>query len=83
MQRAFHSSFNMHCQCDTRALNCGYRVDLFVDDKIVVELKSVEKHLPIHEAQLLTYMRVAHIFIGLLMNFNVKVVKDGMKRFVF
>ena len=63
-------------------LDCGYRIDLFVDDKIIVELKSVEKRLPIHEAQLLTYMRLAHISIGLLMNFNVKFMKDGIKRFV-
>jgi GxxExxY protein len=63
-------------------LDCGYRIDLFVDDRIIVELKSVEKVLPIHQAQLLTYMKLADISIGLLINFNVKYLKNGIKRMV-
>jgi GxxExxY protein len=63
-------------------LDCGYRVDLFVDNKIIVELKSVDKILPIHQAQLLTYMKLARIKIGLLMNFNVRFMKNGIKRMV-
>ena len=63
-------------------LDCGYRVDLFIDTKIIVELKSVEKLLPIHQAQLLTYMKLAEIKIGLLMNFNVRFMKNGIKRMV-
>jgi GxxExxY protein len=63
-------------------LDCGYRIDLVVEDKIIIELKSVEKILPIHEAQLLTYMKLSGINIGLLMNFNVNRLKDGIKRFV-
>ena len=63
-------------------LDCGYRVDLFIDNKIIVELKSVDKILPIHQAQLLTYMKLAGIMIGLLMNFNVRFMKDGIKRMV-
>ena len=63
-------------------LDCGYRVDLLVDDRIILELKSVEKLLPIHEAQLLTYMKLAGVSIGLLMNFNVRYLKDGLKRMV-
>jgi GxxExxY protein len=63
-------------------LDCGYRVDFFVDRKIIVELKSVEKVLPIHQAQLLTYMKLAGIKIGLLMNFNVRFMKNGIKRMV-
>jgi GxxExxY protein len=63
-------------------LDCGYRVDLFIDNKIIVELKSVEKLLPIHQAQLLTYMKLAEIKIGLLMNFNVRFMKNGIKRMV-
>lgn len=63
-------------------LDCGYRVDLFVDNKIIVELKSVDKVLPIHQAQLLTYMKLAGIKIGLLMNFNVQFMKNGIKRMV-
>ena len=63
-------------------LDCGYRVDLFVDNKIIVELKSVDKVLPIHQAQLLTYMKLAGIKIGLLINFNVQFMKEGIKRMV-
>ena len=63
-------------------LDCGYRVDLFIDNKIIVELKSLEKLLPIHQAQLLTYMKLAEIKIGLLMNFNVRFMKNGIKRMV-
>ena len=63
-------------------LDCGYRVDLFIDNKIIFEFKSVDKVLPIHQAQLLTYMKLAGIKIGLLMNFNVRFMKDGIKRMV-
>jgi GxxExxY protein len=63
-------------------LGCNYRIDLLVEDAIVVELKSVEQILPIHSAQLLTYLKAAHKQIGLLINFNVPVLKDGIKRIV-
>ena len=63
-------------------LDCGYRIDILVDGKIIVELKSVDRLLPIHEAQLLTYMKLADVSIGLLINFNVRVLKDGLKRMV-
>ena len=63
-------------------LDCGYRVDLLVEGALIVELKSVERVLPIHEAQLLTYMKLAGIGIGLLINFNVTQLKHGMKRYV-
>lgn len=63
-------------------LDCGYRVDLSVDDRLIIELKSVEQLLKIHEAQLLTYLRLANIRIGLLINFNVQILKRGIKRFV-
>ena len=63
-------------------LDCGYRIDLLIDDSIIVELKSVEKILPIHQAQLLTYMKLSGILIGLLMNFNVEYIKNGIKRMV-
>jgi GxxExxY protein len=62
--------------------DCGYRVDVFVDNELIVELKAVEKLLPIHEAQILTYMKLAGIKAGLLLNFNVVRFKDGIKRFV-
>ena len=63
-------------------LDCGYRMDLVVDDRLVVELKTAEKILPIHEAQLLTYLRLSGIRTGLLLNFNTSVLKDGIKRMV-
>ena len=64
-------------------LDCGYRIDLFVDKQLIIELKAVEKLLPIHQAQILTYMKLANVSVGLLMNFNVELLKDGgIKRFV-
>ena len=63
-------------------LDCGYRIDLLVDDQIIVELKSVESLLPIHKAQLMTYMKLARIKIGLLMNFNVRYLRHGITRMV-
>jgi GxxExxY protein len=63
-------------------LDCGYRIDVLVENQLIIELKSVEKLLGIHEAQLMTYMKLAEIKIGLLMNFNVTKLKDGIKRFV-
>ena len=63
-------------------LDCGYRADLFIDNEIIAELKSVDRVLPIHQAQLLTYMKLSGISVGLLMNFNVKYIKHGIKRMV-
>lgn len=61
-------------------LECGYRIDVIVAEKVVVELKSVEKILPVHEAQLLTYLRLSGYRIGFIINFNVPVLKDGIVR---
>ncbi len=63
-------------------LDCGYRVDLMVEQRLIVELKSVNSLQRIHEAQLLTYMKLAHIKIGLLVNFNTRLLKNGIKRLV-
>lgn len=57
-------------------LDCGYRLDLVVEDEIIVEIKAVEKLLPIHEAQLLSYLRLSHKKVGLLINFHVPVLKE-------
>jgi GxxExxY protein len=62
-------------------LNCGYRLDLLVEDRIVVELKSVEGIGAIHEAILITYLKLSGHKLGLLINFNVALLKDGIKRF--
>ncbi len=61
-------------------LDCGYRIDLLVDDLVVVEIKAVEQLAPIHEAQLLTYLRVGGWKIGLVINFNVVLLKNGIRR---
>ena len=63
-------------------LDCGYRADFLVENSLIVELKCVEKLLPIHEAQLLTYMKMARARVGLLINFNVAVLREGIKRMV-
>ena len=63
-------------------LDCGYVMDLVVEDLVVVELKTIEKPLPIHEAQLLTYLKLYQRSVGLLINFNVPVQKTGIKRIV-
>ncbi len=63
-------------------LDCGYRVDVLVEDEIILELKSVDQLTGIHEAQLLTYMKLACIKQGFLINFNVKRLRDGLKSFV-
>ena len=63
-------------------IDCGYRVDLLVEDKLILELKSVEQLNKIHAAQLLTYMKLARIKTGLLINFNTQMLKHSIKRFV-
>ncbi len=63
-------------------LACGYRIDLLADDRLIVELKSVDQLLKIHEAQILTYMKLAAVRVGLLINFNVDVLRKGVRRFV-
>jgi GxxExxY protein len=61
-------------------LNCGYKIDLLVQDEVILELKAVERLLPIHQAQLLTYMKLAHKSVGLLINFNVPLLTQGIIR---
>lgn len=63
-------------------LDCGYRIDLFVGGGLIVEIKCVETLLPIHQAQILTYTRLSKIPVGLIINFNVTKLQNGIKRFV-
>jgi GxxExxY protein len=63
-------------------LDCGYRIDLLVENLVVVELKAQDVILPVHEAQILTYLKFAEKKIGLLINFNVTVLKAGIKRYI-
>lgn len=61
-------------------LDCGYRIDLVVENRVILEIKAVERLLPIHDAQVLTYMRLSGIPTGLLLNFNTPALKDGIRR---
>ena len=63
-------------------LDCGYRVDLLVEDRVIVELKSVESLEPVYQAQVLTYLKLTGVKVGLLINFNVPVLRDGVKRLI-
>jgi GxxExxY protein len=63
-------------------LDCRYRIDLLVNDEIIIEAKSIEALAPVHTAQVLTHLKFAKKKIGLLINFNVKVLKEGIKRFI-
>ncbi|HXZ02518.1 MAG TPA: GxxExxY protein [Stellaceae bacterium] len=64
----------------TVRLDCGYRLDIVVARKVILELKTVERLLPVHEAQVLTYLKLSGVGIGLLLNFNTPVLKDGVRR---
>ena len=61
-------------------IESSFRLDLLIDNRLIVEIKAVEKLLPIHEAQLLTYLRLSGLRLGLLINFNVPLIKNGIKR---
>jgi GxxExxY protein len=63
-------------------MDCGYRTDLIIEDKVIVEIKAVDAIAEIHKAQLMTYMKLAEIKVGLLINFNVKLLKDGIIRWI-
>ncbi len=62
-------------------LDCGYRIDILVENTVIIELKTVEAFNPVHEAQILTYMKFSKKEIGLLINFNVTLLKNGLKRY--
>ena len=63
-------------------LDAGFKADIIVEGKLIIEIKSVERLLPVHQAQLLTYLRMTGCKVGLLMNFNTVRLKDGLRRFV-
>ena len=63
-------------------VDCGYRMDIVVESSVIVEIKSVDQLMPIHEAQLLSYLKLSGLRIGLLINFNVRVLKSGVRRIV-
>lgn len=63
-------------------IDCAYRIDILVDDCLILEIKATTRIEPVHEAQLLTYLRLKKVWLGLLINFNVPVLKDGLRRLV-
>ena len=78
----FEKQFSLPVEYKGIKLDCGYRIDLFVENQVILELKSVDNLAGIHEAQLLTYMKLAGAKHGLLINFNVNRLIDGLKSFV-
>ena len=79
---SFSSQVHLPVKYKDVRLDCGYRIDVCVEERVVVELKSVEVITDLHKAQLLTYLRLSGKKVGLLMNFNVPVLKDGIVRMV-
>jgi GxxExxY protein len=77
---AYHSQIQLPITYKGVEISRGYVVDLLIEDSLIVEIKSVEKLLPIHSAQLMTYMRLQGVSSGLLMNFNVAVLPQGVRR---
>jgi GxxExxY protein len=65
---------------DGLIIDAGYRIDLLIGDSIIIELKAVEQLLPVHQAQLLTYLKLSQKSLGFLINFNVPLIKDGIRR---
>ena len=79
-------SFARQCEVPLRyksvKLNCDYRLDFVIEDRLLLELKAVSELLPIHQAQLLTYLKLERLPLGLLINFNVPILKDGVRRVI-
>lgn len=76
----FIRQYNLPIKYKNVKIDCGYRIDLLVEKKVVVELKAVERLLPLHDAQLLSYLKSGSWKVGLLINFNVPVLKQGIRR---
>ncbi len=76
------SQVNLHLNYRGINLECGYRIDILVEDKVIVEIKSVSELNNVHLAQTLTYLKLSNCKLGLLINFNVAKVKDGIKRVI-
>ena len=79
---AFRRQVEVPIEYDDIGIDCGYRADVIVADTVILEIKSVERLLPLHEAQLLTYLRIGRYRLGLLINFNTVSLKHGLRRCV-
>ena len=77
----FKRQFPVHVQYEELKINDAFKIDLFIEDQVILELKSIERIHSLHETQIITYMRLAKISTGLLINFNVPLIKDGIRRF--
>lgn len=78
----FKRQFPINVKYKDVYLDCGYRVDILVEEKVIIELKTIERIEPIHKAQLLTYLKLSNKWLGLLLNFNESVLRDGIIRVV-
>ena len=78
----FRRQVEVPVRYDGFQIDCGFRLDLLVDERLIVEIKSVERLLPLHECQLLTYLRASGVRVGLLLNFNVSHLRNGIRRLV-
>ncbi len=78
----FEAQIELPVQYKEVQIDCGFRMDLLIEKVLIVEIKAVEALIPIHEAQILTYMRLMGVKTGLLINFHVPLLKDGIRRFV-
>lgn len=78
----FRTQLALPLHYDGMVIDSGLRIDMIVDERIIVELKAIEVMLPLHSAQLLTYLRLTGLRLGLLINFNVPLLRDGLKRIV-
>ena len=79
---SFQSQVPLPIQYRGRYLDCGYRLDLVIQNSIIIEVKAVRRVLPIHRAQVLTYLRLTNCRLGLLINFNVEVLRSGLYRII-
>lgn len=77
---AFERQREMPLMYKGEALSCGYRVDFLVENELIIELKAVNELLPVHQAQLMTYLKLERRSLGLLVNFNVPVLREGIRR---
>lgn len=76
----FERQYSLPIKYKDVCIDCGYRIDLLIEDQVVVELKAIERLLPLHDAQLLSYMKSGKWEVGLLINFNVPILKQGIRR---
>jgi GxxExxY protein len=78
----YERQVNLPVTYKAKNLDCGYRIDVMVERAVIIELKMVDSIAPIHKAQLLTYLKLSNLNLGLLLNFNVPIMKDGIFRIV-